>query len=362
MCYKVHTHTLSCDVRPIISSTKTHYVNPYETPASCACPLPRSSSSHAGRCPSHGCCSLSSTLHRCRRSCRRPTHYHRYVCDHPPPSSSSSSRRHSYSYSRPPTPIPSHNPWRRLPTFDRDADFQTAESGDFKFAMSELLDIGRILLHAEAELEKGRQRIERERRRHAASHGGACGKVLDAWECGWTRRIALMGAEADDLKLSTEILADCWVKYVGLLRKYERMGQRRVSGILEEPAATEERTSKRPSDRGSEQTTRYRSEDRPRTQGRHRSEVRFASGEYRHGEDRIQVEEERPRRHSRRGSWGGEDRSRDRAWDREKESRHVARDNVVDDRRSRPKTYVVGDRRTYRGPSRDERPRSWWRL
>ncbi|KAF4896246.1 putative rhamnogalacturonate lyase C, partial [Colletotrichum viniferum] len=114
-------------------------------------------------------------------------------------------------YSRPPTPIPSHTPWRRLPTFDRDADFKTAESGDFKFAISELLDIGRILLHAEAELEKGRQRIERERRRHAASHGGACGKVLDAWECGWTRLIALMGAEADDLKLSAEILADCWV-------------------------------------------------------------------------------------------------------------------------------------------------------
>ncbi|KAF5502332.1 hypothetical protein CGCA056_v014223 [Colletotrichum aenigma] len=359
MCYKVHTHTLSCDVRPIISSTKTHYINPYETPPSCACPLPRFSSSHAGRCPSHGCCSLSSTLHHCRRACRRPTHYHRYVCDHPSPSSSSSSRRHSYSYSRPPTPIPSHTPWRRLPTFDRDADFQTAESGDFKFAISELLDIGRILLHAEAELEKGRQRIERERRRHAASHGGACGKVLDAWECGWTRRIALMGAEADDLKLSTEILADCWVKYVGLLRKYERMGQRRVSGILEEPAATEERTSKRPSDRGSEKTTRYRSEDRPRTQGRHRSEVRFTGGEYRHGEDRIQVEEERPRRHSRRGSWGGEDRSRDREWDREKERRHAARDY---ERRPRQKTYIVGDRRTYREPSRDERPRSWWRL
>ncbi|KAJ4994648.1 hypothetical protein K4K48_012322, partial [Colletotrichum sp. SAR 10_66] len=126
------------------------------------------------------------------------------------------------SYSRPPTPIPSHTPWRRLPTFDRDADFQTAESGDFKFAISELLDIGRILLHAEAELEKGRQRIERERRRHAASHGGACGKVLDAWECGWTRRIALMGAEADDLKLSTEILADCWVKSPDLSRAIER--------------------------------------------------------------------------------------------------------------------------------------------
>ncbi|KAJ0159323.1 hypothetical protein CTA2_9917, partial [Colletotrichum tanaceti] len=237
---------MSCDVRPVITSTKTLYANPYETPPSCPCTTPPSFTpyfrshhhltSSSRRCPSHGCCSLDVETYRCSHQCPRPIDYHRYVCNHDTefqrPSSSRSRRRSvsrprtsdSYSNRHPskapsdPFQDPAHTPWRSLRTFDRKPDFYAAESSDFRFAISELLDIGRILLHAKSELEKAGLRIERERTRHRRSHGAACERVLREWECSRTRRIEEMVVDMDDLKLSTEVLADCWVKYVGLLR------------------------------------------------------------------------------------------------------------------------------------------------
>ncbi|KXH68095.1 hypothetical protein CSAL01_06275 [Colletotrichum salicis] len=129
-----------------------------------------------------------------------------------------------YPYNSPPR-------WRTIRIFDRNPDFHALESADLRFAISELVDIGGILLHADSELEKAHLRLDRERRRHDASHGRSCERQR---ECAWTRRIVEMALEADDIKFSSEVLADCWVKYVGLLRKYEGLGQRRVSGLIED--------------------------------------------------------------------------------------------------------------------------------
>ncbi|KAL0933946.1 uncharacterized protein CTRU02_210745 [Colletotrichum truncatum] len=273
MCYKVHTHRMICDIRPTISSTQTDYLNPYETPPICPCSIPIAHS-----CPSHGCCSLSSTLYRCARQCRKPMHYHKYI-------NASKSRRQS------PT-------WRRIRVFDRNPDFRTVESAEFRFAVSELLDIGRIILHAERELVKGRLRVEREQRRHERAHG-ACARVLNDWECAWRRRIRRIKAEVDNLKLCTEVLGECWVKYVGLLRRYERLGQRRVSGIVED-----------------------------RERRRHRSG------------DVGQNQESRPWRNVRRESWDAGQERRD--------SREM---NGSEERR--------GGRQDVEGA---ERRRSWWRI
>ncbi|OHW98029.1 hypothetical protein CSPAE12_03402 [Colletotrichum incanum] len=286
---------MSCDVRPVITSTKTLYINPYETPSTCSC-IPYSRNQHhsthfSKRCSSHGCCSLDVAIRRCKRQCQKPMKYHRYVCSHDAESrrASSSHSRHqsgspscSYPYSSPhpsqtaskPFAAPTRTPWRSLRTFDRNPDFHAVESSDFRFAVSELLDIGRILLHAESELNKARLRIERERAWHRSSHGAACERVLLEWECSWTRRIGEMVVEADDLKLSSEILTDCWVKYVGLLRKYELLGQRRVGGIVE--------------DRG---------------RRKHWSEGGSA--------DTRKDEEARPWRYVRRESWDSKDRGRE---------------------------------------------------
>ncbi|TID06854.1 hypothetical protein CH35J_000805 [Colletotrichum higginsianum] len=350
MCYRVHTHTMSCDVRPVITSTKTLYANPYEATPSCPC-NPSSRGHHhltssSRLCPSHGCCSLDVAIYRCPRKCRRPTDYHRYVCKHDPePQSPSSSRsrrrsvsrsRSSYSYpNRHPSKAPSdhfkdtvHMPWRSLRTFDRKPDFHAAESSDFRFAVSELLDIGRILLHAESELEKAGLRIKRERTRHQRSHGAACERVLREWECSWTRRIEEMVVDIDDLKLSTEVLADCWIKYVGLLRKYELLGQRRVGGIVE-------------------------------GRGRRRRRSENSSEEARKNET------DKPWRYFRRESWDRVDRRRGGRPKVTRGHERGAEHEPVRRRERRQSVRFVDEverQRNRRGPSDDKGHRSWWKF
>lgn len=275
MCYKVHTHTMSCDIRPTITSTATLYINPYQTPPRCPCrpsstpSYYRSSSStpaNSRPCPSHACCSLNLILYRCPAYCRHPTDYHQYTevysstkeyQYHYPQPTSRAAYSYSYSYTNDHTyPSSSHYPcttpssrprWRTLRIFDRNPDFHALESPDLRFAISELVDIGGILLHAETELEKARLRLDRERRRHDAAHGRSCERQHQRQRqqrCPWTRRIAEMALEADDIKFSSEVLAGCWVKYVGLLRKYEGLGQRRVSGLIEDRGSRQRQRSR----------------------------------------------------------------------------------------------------------------------
>ncbi|KZL71661.1 hypothetical protein CT0861_07370 [Colletotrichum tofieldiae] len=339
---------MSCDVRPVITSTKTLYINPYEVPSTCTC-APYSRSQHysthsSNRCPSHGCCSLDIAIYRCARQCRKLTKYHRYVCNHdaesqrPSPSClrrQPGSHSYSYPYSSPhpckpasnPFKAPTRTPWRSLRTFDRNPDFRAVESSDFRFAVSELLDIGRILLHAESELDKARLRIERERAQHRSSHGAACERVLREWECSWTRRIGEMVVEADDLKLSSEVLADCWVKYVGLLRKYELLGHRRVGGIIE--------------DRG---RRKHRSEDSSR--------------------DVRKDEEAKPWRYIRRESWDRKDRGREgrreEVCDREGGCQREPRRRRERRRSVRFEDEVERRQTIHQGSSDGKRHRSWW--
>ncbi|KAK1515948.1 uncharacterized protein CCOS01_13146 [Colletotrichum costaricense] len=254
---------MSCDIRPTITSTATLYINPYQTPPRCPCRSSSSSPNYSSSyyhgsstpsnsrpCPSHACCSLNLILYRCPAYCRQPTDYHQYAessttAQHSyyPQHTSRTANSYSYSYTNdhtysysPHYPYTSPRPrWRTIRVFDRTPDFHALESADLRFAISELVDIGGILLHAESELEKARLRADRERRRHDAAHGRSCERQRGQQrECDWTRRIAEMALEADDIKFSSEVLADCWVKYVGLLRKYESLGQRRVSGLIED--------------------------------------------------------------------------------------------------------------------------------
>ncbi|OLN97817.1 hypothetical protein CCHL11_02638 [Colletotrichum chlorophyti] len=309
---------MACDIRPVISSTRTIYVNPYQTPPDCKCTHPPARGPHSiprsQRCRSHGCCRREVTVYLCPRLCRRMIKYHRYVrvndhegnhpvdafCDSYP------RRPRSRSYAS----KSSHAHWPRLRTFDREPDFHAVESADLRFAISELLDIGGILLHAEDELEKARLRIERERARHRSSHGDACERVLQEWECSWTRRVTEMEKDRDDLKLSTEVLADCWVKYVGLLRRYESLGQRRVGGIVEED-------------------------------GRRRRKSREA---------RSADEESRPWRFARRESWGRTGSGQACSQERERKRQHTVPDVGEVDRR----------RRGSRGSAVGEERRRWW--
>ncbi|KAK1988171.1 hypothetical protein LZ30DRAFT_777029 [Colletotrichum cereale] len=339
---------MSCDVRPVITSTKTLYVNPYETPPACSCPqAPRSrrhTLSPSDRCLSHGCCTLDVAVHRCARRCRNHRKYNRYVhapsaslrhpsgTHHSRQPSPSRSRAYPHSSPHPSRPLPadpfaSSQTWRRLRTFDRDPDFRAVESRDFRFALTELLDIGRVLLHAEAELDKARLRIERERARHCDAHGAACERVLREWECGWARSVREMVVGADDLALSAEVLADCWVRYVGLLRMYEGLGQRRVSGIVE--------------DRG---------------RGRkHRGETDSREAQT--------DKEARPWRYIRRESWDRKDRNGEgrREDTRSREGRYQP--ETVRRRHSvRFEDEAQPRRKSQDGSSDGKRHRSWWRF
>ncbi|KAK1954579.1 hypothetical protein LY78DRAFT_708194 [Colletotrichum sublineola] len=348
---------MSCDVRPVITSTKNLYVNPYDTPPSCPCaplppsPSPRGRRHHTSdRCTSHGCCTLDVAIHRCARRCRNPTKYNRYL-------RASCVPAYPYSSPHPSKPLPPDFPfktranprapsWRRLRIFDRAPDFCAVESRAFRLALAELLDIGRVLPHAEAELEKARLRIERERARHRDAHGAACETrvfLLRGWEeeeeeeeepcCGWTRRVADMDVGADDLALSTEVLADCWGRYVGLLRRYEELGQRRVGGIVE--------------DRGRRRGSRPWGGENDR-------------------QETLRDEEARPWRYVRRESWDREDRNRE-GHREEGRAREVwcQPEPVVSRRHSvRFEDEVVPRRRKSQdgSPDNGKRHRSWWRF
>ncbi|TEA11503.1 hypothetical protein C8034_v007410 [Colletotrichum sidae] len=310
-----------CDIRPAISSTKTHYLDPYETPPTCPCP--QRSRSPSKRCPSHGCCRLSSVLYLCPKDCRRPLNYHRYI-DATEDASSRSSRRWSRSQPR--------ARWRDLRILDSNPNFQTRESSDFRFAVTELRDIGRILLHAEVELDKARSRVERERARHRRSHGSSCERMLDTRECGWTRRVANMVAETDDLKFSIELLAECWVKYVGLLRKYENMGQRRVSGIVEDRGLSG-RDWDRKSRKGTEKAWRH---------------VRWE--DWARGADDVRDREMEKKRERERER----ERHRERDTDRKRDKDQARQTSTQD-------TYVARDvYEDRRKPTEKQRRRSWW--
>lgn len=82
MCYKITTHSLHCDARPLISDGHRDIVNGYAGPTPCPCP-PNPDVGPWLRCPHHGCCRITTRIQPCTRShnpCTAPKFFHLYEC------------------------------------------------------------------------------------------------------------------------------------------------------------------------------------------------------------------------------------------------------------------------------------------
>ncbi|SPO05445.1 uncharacterized protein DNG_08132 [Cephalotrichum gorgonifer] len=84
MCYSVITHSLECDARPVINDGYGEIVNGYADPSPCCDTGSRntffSNIPSAMRCPSHGCCVVTTSFRPCtvRYLCDEPVQFHLY--------------------------------------------------------------------------------------------------------------------------------------------------------------------------------------------------------------------------------------------------------------------------------------------
>ncbi|KAH7019315.1 hypothetical protein EDB80DRAFT_676313 [Ilyonectria destructans] len=79
MCYQVVTHTMVCDVRPVVFNGEEQFVDTFTVSPECACkPDPRIKSWF--RCEEHGCCRVLKKKIQCPtfRTCTGDIELHRY--------------------------------------------------------------------------------------------------------------------------------------------------------------------------------------------------------------------------------------------------------------------------------------------
>ncbi|KAI1636873.1 hypothetical protein F4809DRAFT_641115 [Biscogniauxia mediterranea] len=80
MCLKIITHSLACDIRPVMphpTKPSEFVVDPFSSPEDCCC-----CSSKSSGCAAHGCCQVTSRTFPC--DCGNIVSYHRYTPSKPP--------------------------------------------------------------------------------------------------------------------------------------------------------------------------------------------------------------------------------------------------------------------------------------
>jgi hypothetical protein len=79
MCYRVFFHTLSCDVRPVVSDGKEFFVDSFASPMKCSCEQ-QSNVLPLRPCEEHKCCMVMDEMRPClwAESCEILTNVHRY--------------------------------------------------------------------------------------------------------------------------------------------------------------------------------------------------------------------------------------------------------------------------------------------
>lgn len=237
MCYHVYTHTLRCDVRPVLSNGKTALVDPYAIPRRCRCRHERQVWSRH-HCRDHGCCSLSVRRYTCESSCRTSIVYHVYI------PRVEETGVHFQRSARDPE-------WRDLSVFDnnvfpvssRRSSFSSssraeqveytcsAESVEFKLARDQILKTGRVLNATLLDFDDARSDVRTLTHRHAAAHGSRCGRSSHSRDCTWVERIDNAREQCDDLEAVAGGFKQLWRRWTVYLRNLERGGDRRLSGL-----------------------------------------------------------------------------------------------------------------------------------
>ncbi|KAH6894229.1 hypothetical protein B0T10DRAFT_558382 [Thelonectria olida] len=89
MCYRVFFHTLSCDVRPVVSDGEQFFVDSFASPMKCSCEQQQSNVFPLMPCENHKCCMVMDEVRPCPDvgTCEMLTSVHRYYQASPPPTS-----------------------------------------------------------------------------------------------------------------------------------------------------------------------------------------------------------------------------------------------------------------------------------
>lgn len=188
MCYKVITHTLMCDVRPVLCDGHQIYVDPYSKPIPCNCnarPFIRARFA----CEDHACCMRIEKMVYCTRE--QPcfvSEYHRYEqkrCSNVWGINRTMQGDNYWADAN--TFLPA---WPELPIFDDGTNLHTgdlsvtvrSESDHFLRARLNVLTTGRLIASIVVTLEEAHERLVNFRERHSVLHG-SCERVLNPWEC-----------------------------------------------------------------------------------------------------------------------------------------------------------------------------------
>lgn len=226
MCYRVVTHTMRCDVRPIISDGEILYIDPFAEPISCWC-----FNEHSARpwlqCDTHGCCMTYSKMEWCPEvhSCNDVIELHRYEqarrqtrniwASHP-----------ASQWSIPMCPSELEK-WCGVRTLEdclfmgNMPDMATSPPV-LNTAILNLVSAGRILIATQATLDKLLQDIDARKAMHEACHGEACERVLNEWECVSRQPIETAKALAEQMRgvvtKQRELFHGCWALIEFILR------------------------------------------------------------------------------------------------------------------------------------------------
>ncbi|KAG8671228.1 hypothetical protein FPOAC2_04555 [Fusarium poae] len=187
MCYRVITHTMRCDMRPVISSGNTIYTDPFAETTSCTC-----ANEHLARpwlqCDDHGCCMKTSKMEWCPEvhACNYVTELQRYVQTRPRSRNIWKTTTSSI-WSLPP-PQDEPESWIKVTDviddlFPTGMPHMETISPHLAEAVDNLVYVGRLIVTLEAQLSNLLDDIQMRRDVHDAFHGSQCERVLNEWEC-----------------------------------------------------------------------------------------------------------------------------------------------------------------------------------
>ncbi|KAM0439999.1 hypothetical protein ACHAPT_001101 [Fusarium lateritium] len=209
MCWRIVTHTLNCDVRPIIydEMNKTKLVDPFANPVRCNCP-----DHHLDRfqCKYHGCCLATEELDLCHQDHCPKIFFtlHRYAQRPPQANYNIWGPNHPLFYLNPYEPRPD---WEVIQDLDK-ALFPeqgipqlTACSQEFIDMLSRVVEIGRCLGAKQAEFHLHCREIQCHEQMHASFHATVC--VPRNMHCPAWAAINQLKTEAEKLRTMIEFLS-----------------------------------------------------------------------------------------------------------------------------------------------------------
>ncbi|KAH7264947.1 uncharacterized protein BKA55DRAFT_557404 [Fusarium redolens] len=224
MCYRIFTHAMRCDARPVISDGNNVYTDPFAYPLPCSC-----SSEHFVlrylRCEDHGCCMKKLEMDWCPNvaDCNEVYEVHRYVQSHRKPRNiwgpiNMLGDNFSSLWSIPQIQE-KVKPWDSVPDLEKclfigKMPHLTAVLPPFQQAVQNLVNTGRLIVQTQDQLGALRNDIAIRRTMHDTFHGEACSRVLNEWECPVQGPIAtgemLDGQMVKSLVKQQEIFNTCW--------------------------------------------------------------------------------------------------------------------------------------------------------